>query len=354
MKKTVLLFTVFISIVMLAACGGGDGGGEKKETTGKSKIIEATIEDASFVLLTQNGEYDPESNYGMVKIDVNIKNKTKESIDIMPQAAMYLYDGDDQIDAEMTIDTSLDISYTTNNSIGAEKQKTYSVMFNVERDKEYELNIEPNMLDIEKVAEPIILKVNMSDYNDSYEKLSEPIEALQAYIETIYLGEAHENLNELMNIDEDEQMKAARKGFARFLKDVTGVDVSQKEHAKYYKVFKKVWRDQGEFDVQLRGNSGEKALVKITYAGVSSTNVSEGYHAERRNFLEKAKTFNGDEADEYALSKLDSIINQSKVIESRRAIDIYMVKKDGKWSFDNKYNDSAQDLNKAFAEGKIY
>lgn len=351
MKKTVLLLlTVFISIFMLAACGGG----EKKESAGKSKLIEATIEDASFILSTKDGEYDPESNHATVKIDVNIKNKTKDSIDIMPQTDIYLYDGDDQIDADTTFDSSLDMSYTTNTSIGAEKKKTFSVIFNVERDKEYELNIEPRMFDIEQVAEPVTLKVDMSDYNASYENLNEPVEAMQAYIETIYLDEAHENLNELMNIDEDELMKEARKGFVRFLKDATNVDVSKKEHAKYYNVFKKAWENQGEFDVKLKGNSGEKALVEITYAGISSMNVSEGYSEERRQFLEKAQTFNPEEADEYALSKLDSIIIQSKVVEGRHPIEIYLVKKDEKWSFENKYGDSAQDLNKIFAEGSIY
>ena len=227
-------------------------------------------------------------------------------------------------------------------------------MFNVERDKEYELTIEPKMFDIEKVAEPVTLKVNMADYNNSYGKLSEPVEALQAYIETIFLGEAHENLTELMNVDEDEQIKTAEKGFARFLKEATNVDITQEEQVKYYDAFKKLWKDQGEFSVQLKGNSGEKALVVISYAGVSSMNVNDGYNEERRNFLDKAKTYDPKEADEYALSKLDSIINESKVIEGRRPIEVYMVKKDEKWSFDNKYGDSAQDLNKVFAEGRIY
>lgn len=350
MKKSLLFFTAIISLLLLAACGGT---GEKTSSKGSSKMFEASLVDASFILLSKEGEYDPESDHGTVKLTINIKNTTKESIDILPEMDMHLYDGADQIDANPAIDSLLDMTYTANTSIGAGKQKTYTVLFDVEKEKEYELNIEPNLFSETQKVEPVTFKVDMSQYSDSYDTLTEPVEALQAYIETIYFDKKHDNLEELMNVDLDKRMKEAEKGFSRFIKDATYQDVEEKRVSEFYEHFTQVLKEKGEIEVLLKGNSDEKAYIEVRYAGISSGDVGEEYNKVRQSYLDKLEVYNREEAEEYAVSKLNTIISQSKVAEGRNPLDIYMVKKDGKWSFENKYGDTEQSINDIFASGRI-
>src|SRR5699024_10078751 len=130
-----------------------------------------------------------------------------------------------------------------------------TVLFEVERNKEYELNIEP-MLVSDSEVEPVTFDINMADYEETYEVLEEPADALTAYVQTIYFDEEDENLEKLMEVDVEELEKSAEKGFLSFLRDATFADISGKQAAKLFDSYKEALKDKGSFTVELLGNSG--------------------------------------------------------------------------------------------------
>src|SRR5699024_1967717 len=100
MKRIILLFSSLVLLVALAACGKS---GEEAEAdnnndaakSGKGDVIEAEVEDASYILAGDSGEGE---DSGLLLINLNIKNVSDSSIDLFPENNMQLYDGDQQID----------------------------------------------------------------------------------------------------------------------------------------------------------------------------------------------------------------------------------------------------------------
>src|SRR5699024_12032951 len=152
-----------------------------------------TVEDGSFILSSKNDEFDPEGDTGTIKLNVAVKNKTDSSINIFPENDMQLFDREKQKDAVSIVDAYIELEVPSNKSIGADKKKTFSVLIEVERDKEYELNIEPLLMSGEEV-ESVTFSVDMSEFEDTYEVLQEPVDALTAYIDTIYFDEKDDKL----------------------------------------------------------------------------------------------------------------------------------------------------------------
>src|SRR5690625_4538770 len=188
MKRLGILLCFGLLLVVLAACGSSKDEDANASST-KGDSLEVSIEDASYILSGKDGgeSIEEEADGGLLQIELLIKNTSDSSIDVFPEMHMQLYDEDDnQIDPNQDYHHALDLgSSSTNSSIGSGKQKTVSVLFNVEKDKEYEINIAPMPSDYETELEDIIVPLDTSEYSDTLDTLLDPGIALEAYIETI-------------------------------------------------------------------------------------------------------------------------------------------------------------------------
>lgn len=351
MRKIILFSSLFLLSLFLFACSGE----EDAKSKGKTKLIEASIEEGKFILPTNEGEYDPDGNTGIVILEINIQNKSKESIDIFPEQNMALYDDDDvQIDPKSIIDSSLDIDIMMNTSVGGDKQKTFPVAFEVERDKVYDMSISPLSANPEHDTEEVTLEVDMNEYSETYDALNEPAEVLQAFIETVYFAQENDDIDELVDLDIDEQIDKARKGYVDFLEDATFTDVPGKVASKFYDDFIDALNENGNVDVKLKGSSGEKATLEVHYSAFSAIDLGDMFRDYRKKYLDKSDSYDTDAADEHALSKLDDMFKNLKVKESRNPLEINMSKEDGKWSFESNYGDPIKEMRETFAEGRIF
>lgn len=346
-KKLLMASSLLLFLILLVGCKG-----EEASSKGKSKSMEVNIEDGRFIIPTDGAEFEPDSDTGTIVLDVNIKNLSKQSIDIFPETDMALYDDDTQIDAKSIIDVSLDLDFLKNTSVGSDKQKVFPVAFEVEKDKVYELEITPISID-EDIA-PVTLEVDMSEYSESYDTLNEPAEVLESYIEIVFFGKENDGLDELIDIDIEEQIDDAKDGYVKLLEKMSFADVPSKVASKYYDDFIDALNDKVQVDVQLKGNSGEKAIVEVNYEMLSYMDLGDSFTDHRSKYLEKSSSYDTDAADEHAFSKLDLIFKEAKPRENRYPLEIYMSKQDGKWSLDNKFGDPKVKLREVFAEGHNY
>src|SRR5699024_599796 len=145
MKRIILLFSSLVLLVALAACGKS---GEKAEAdnnndaakSGKGDVIEAEVEDASYILAGDSGEGE---DSGLLLINLNIKNVSDSSIDLFPENNMQLYDGVQQIDPSS--EASMLLDRDTTSRIDADKQKSMHVVLDFVKDKDNELNYVSNI-----------------------------------------------------------------------------------------------------------------------------------------------------------------------------------------------------------------
>src|SRR5699024_5594036 len=138
-------------------------------------------------------------------------NVSDSSIDLFPDNNMQLYDGDLQID--LSSEESMLLDRDTTSSIGADKQKSIPVVFDVDKDTEYELNIDPRLTDTDAGDADNNIPKDTSKYNDSLEELKNPGKALEAYVETIFFDKDNNDYEELVSADKSDIQDDALKAF---------------------------------------------------------------------------------------------------------------------------------------------
>lgn len=356
MRKTGMLFVGLLLLLGLIACSNsketdGDGG-----TASKGETIEVAIEDASYILSgnDEGKSIEDEPEGGLLQIYLNIKNVSDSSINIYPDMQMQLYDGETQIDPTTEINVLLDMDTDLNNTIGAGKQKTMSVLFNVEKDTEYEINISPMSSDFEAEVEDTIVPIDTSEYNDSLEALHDPEKALIAYIETIYFDKDNSDYDKFVSADKSSLQDDGEKQFAKGLEMSFSNDISDNDVEKYYESFKQASAEKDEIEAEVIGNANDKAIVKLNYTALSLDDMSSEVRKYKEEYRDKNDGFNPEKEDEYALSKFDSILDKLDAKSGSRELEIHMKRnEDGKWSIDDSRMDVSKDISRVFAEGVV-
>lgn|SRR5690625_1688349 len=351
MKRIILLFSSLVLLVALAACGKS---GEKAEAdnnndaakSGKGDVIEAEVEDASYILAGDSGEGE---DSGLLLINLNIKNVSDSSIDLFPENNMQLYDGDQQIDPSS--EASMLLDRDTTSSIGADKQKSMPVVFDVDKDTEYELNIEPRLTDPDAGDADVNIPIDTSEYNDSLEELQNPGKALEAYVETIFFDKDNSDYEELVSADKSDIQDDALKAFKERLELNMSSKISDGDMEKYYKSFKQASAEQDEIEAEVVENAGGKAKVELSYKALSFEDLMDELNEYKNKYREK-NGFDSEKEDEYALKKFDSAIDKIEAKEGDD-LDIQMEENEGKWSVDDSDWDMTENIIRVFAEGAV-
>src|SRR5699024_9603512 len=354
MKKFGLLICCSLFLIALTACG--KSGDEDTASSTKSKTIEASIEDASYILSGKNdGEsIDEDAEGGLLKIDMQIKNVSDSSVDVYPDMHMQLYDGDNQIDPSKASNPSFGLSVDTNNTIGADKQKTVSVVFDVEKDKEYEINIDPMPQDVEQETEEVKVPLDTSEYSDSLEALQDPGKALTAYVETIYFDKDTTDYDTYVSADKNGIQEDAIDQFSENLESsLNYTDMSDKDAEKYYESFKEAAAEKNEIETEVLTHINDKALVKLKYTALSNEDITKGLRDYKEKYAKKNSDYNPEKGEEYALSKFDSIIDKMESKKGKRELEVYMKQEDGKWMIDDSEYEMSNRLMTVFAEGVV-
>lgn len=267
---------------------------------------------------------------------------------------MQLYDGEDQIDPSSERNAQLDMGNDSSSSIGADKQKTMSVLFNVEKDKEYKINIAPRSSDPGEEADDITVSLDTSEYNDSLETLQDPGKALEAYVETIYLDKDNSDYDEFVSADKSSLQDDAQKQFAKSLEMSVSGDISDSDIEKYYESFKQVSAEKDEIEAEVEGHANGKAIVVLNYSALAYEDMSDELRKYKDKYREKHDGFDPEKEDEYALSKFDSVLDEIEAKEGSRELEIEMKKnEDGKWTIDDSGMDMSENISRVFAEGAV-
>ncbi|OIK13439.1 DUF5105 domain-containing protein [Bacillus sp. MUM 13] len=354
MLKKWSITILFVALLLsLAACSGN---GEKAEADGKSDVIEAGIEGASYILPgKEDGISEGDQKSGILQVNLKIKNVSKSSIRLSSYDGVKFYDGDEQLKPKDSVaNSNLDLSYdTSSGEIGPGKVQKVTYFFDVEKDKEYKIGLKPRLSDSMKEANEVLLKLNTKKYADSFDALQDPEKALIAYIDTIYLDKDNADYEKYVTADKAALQDEAQKTFRNEVKDGVGDSISDSEADKHYATFKSILAQKAKMKATTTGNANGKAIVKLDYSSVSLEDLYKEVYKYKSAFREKTGIYDTDKGDQYALSKLDLVLNSLDIESNRNPVDVKMVKKDGKWTIDrsDEFSDSLVDV---FAKGYIY
>lgn len=337
---------VFLILICFAIIVAGCSKKEEAESAGKSKAIEASIEDASYFIAEMDEGSASDEDTGLLAVEMKVKNLTDSGLDVFPSRSFKLYDGDQEIDANS--DATYELGSETG-SIGAKKSKNLKVAFTVEKDKKYDLAI--RTMSAKGEEEEVKLKLDTSEYNQSFEKLEDPAKALTAYIETIYLDKENADYEKLVTADKAVLQDDAKKLFKEGLDRVFYDGVPDKEIDKFYSGFQSALSEKAELNTETVSNIGDKAVVNLEYTALPLNDMSDMVRDYQEEYRDK-NGYDNDKANAYAMSKFDAMINK---LEPKSGSDykIKMIQKDGKWTIDSSdYN--SESLVETFAKGSIY
>ncbi|NMD72561.1 DUF5105 domain-containing protein [Bacillus sp. DNRA2] len=326
------IFTLLITVIMaLAACSSTS----EKTGASSSKIIEVSIDNASYVLAGKNDgvSEDKETKKGLLAVQLKVKNKTDSEVSISPYDDIKIYDGEKQLSPENDLSLSdLGIDYSETGTIGAEKVKDITVIVNVEKDKKYELGITPYTDSTDKAKE-VKLVLDTKKYTASFNTLNDPAKALTAYIKTIYMDKESADYEKYVSADKAALQEEAKKAFKEEIQDTfMDLKISDEEMDKQYINYKSSLSQKGKINAQTVGNAEGKAVVLVEYSNVPLNDLYDLVDDYREEYYQNTGNYDGSE--EYALSKFDVILDSIEAKDSKEKLEILMVKKDGKWTVD--------------------
>lgn len=346
--KKLGFFTLFlICMVALAGCSStGAAGGAK---------VEVEVEKASFVLLGDQGEsIDGEGEKNPLAVTINIKNKSDSTINVSTYSEIKVYDGDKQLTIEPVYDADLGFDSSPGDEIGAGKAKEVTLIFQAEKDKEYEIGVAPYIMGETKKEKEVSVTLDTSEYTESLDNLDNPAKALVAYIETIYLDKENVDYEKMVVADKQALQDAGANAFKESLGDsFYDLEISKEEAAKQYAIYKTAMAQKVEIKAATMANANGKAKVKLEYSSLPLGNLYDKISDYREEYLDNTGEYDGKKRDEYAFSKLDSIINSLEPKKAERPLEIEMVEKDGKWTVNMDHYNS-EEMVDVFAKGRGY
>lgn len=352
-KPWLLLFSLFF-LFILVSCSNSNEEAEGSDS-GDEKIVEIEIQNASYILSGQDGgEPTEDEQGGLMQIDLQVKNISEDSVQMFPDQDMQLYDGDQQIDPSKDTYHPLGLEVDTNSSIGPGKQKDTSVIFNVDKDTEYELIASPMSSDYEIDPENATVSLDTSEYNESLESLQEPGEALEAHIDTIYLDKDNSNYEKLVSADKNDLQDEALTEFEKMLEESLSNDISDSDMEKHYESFRDALADKSEIEATVIAHVNDEAIVGVEYTSFSGSDLSSKLREYKDKYSDKHDNdYDIEKEEEYALSKFDKLVDELDVEKGERNLELMMKKEDGNWIVDDSHTSEEKDLRSAFAGGFI-
>ncbi|MGM7636810.1 DUF5105 domain-containing protein [Bacillus sp. Hm123] len=352
MKGKLGTFTLMIVIMtVLAACSSE---GKSEGPSGKSKVMEASVENASYILAGEDGEVSESQERGLLLVKFKIKNLSKESIDVSIHRNIKLYDGDEQLEPVIDLySRDVDLELLSNGDVGAGKEKPLLAAFEVEKDKQYEIGVQPTLKDYSKEAEEVKIKLDTKEYAESYDTLQDPAKALVAYIDTIYLGKENVDYEKYVSADKTALQQEAKSVFKERVESLAyDTTMADADIEKYYNSYKSALNQKATIEATTVANANDQAVVHLEYSTVPLQGLSEAMLNLKKEYNDN-NPYDSEKSEQYALSKFDVMVNGIEVKSARDPLKIKMVKKDGKWTVDTSDHYSEY-LVEAFADGSVY
>lgn len=339
---------LFVLMLVLVGCSSNASGGKVK--------VEVAVDSASFVLLGDYGEtIDLESEKTPLAVTLNVKNTSDSTVSVSTYSDILVYDGDQQLPLETSFNSKLGFDTMPNDDIGAGKTKNITILFSAEKNKQYEISVKPFVIGSSNEEKEVIVPIDTTEYVESFENLNDPGKALVAYIDTIYMDKENVDYEKLVTADKQALQDKAFNTFKDSLnKAFYDLDISTEEATKQYDIYKTTIAQKATIDAVTTGNANGKAIVTLEYSSIPLTNLYDKVNDYRKEYLDNTGDYDGEKRDEYAYSKLDTIINSLEPKHGKHNLNIEMIEKDGKWTINLADDYNSQELVRVFAEGKIY
>lgn len=339
MKKLKLLIIIAM-LGVVTACGNTSKEGSEttaSETT-KSKVAEVTIKEGQYIDPIGG---DTEDDQNVIALEMKVKNTSNDKMYIFDESFYLVEKGDDEKIKPLRVDYQNKIK-DFSGEISSGKSLSGTVVFAVEDDKKYELIFSPNSYDEEgNSSEDVEMALDLKKYEDSKKKLDEPVKALQAYIDVVFLQKENKDYDTLIANDSKTDIEMITKEYTNMIKDTFySYRLSDDEMSKAFESYVGNQREAIELTLTSAGNVGDLAKVKVDFKGISQQAANDLINNFETEYDDTTNDYDSEKREQYAVTKLEDVYSTAEVGEPRDEIFVTMTKKDDKWTIDFKSDDS--------------
>lgn len=341
LNGVVLLSSMFL---LLTACSSGETKkAEKKSDTAQNAKVELSIDEGEYII--PDGE-SVDDNTGFLALNIKLKNKTDEKLDVSSaDFSLYGEDGE-KVSSEHVYDSKGKFKLLSSESLSEDKSFTKPLVFEVDKDAEYELHYEPTDYSDGEKAKGVELKLNTKKYTDNTKAVENLV---KQYIATVFYDsdDNEESKLKLSNNLEEERKAFKEDGITILKKGFTNYDASNDEVGKIIAQIQASNAKKAQVTYCFKEFFPEAATIYIRPEVVKLQKTDK--EAIINQFNEENKGKYSDyasaqrDAEKYLIQELPAKFKEATIHTpddmNGEGYRVDLEKKDGKWSI-NSANDS--------------
>ena len=393
MKKIFQYSVLFVAVMSLVACG------TKQEATDNSSVsnskFEISVKDGMYI---QPSDEDSSSHY--LALQVEIKNNQDKKFNFITSDITLYNDKDEKIEPIQIYESDSKTKFLKyGESIAKGKSVAGYVVYEVDKDAQYELHFSPSDYEDEKESDKdkdndVSIKLDTSKYEDNIDQVKDLV---KNYVDAVYLygestsGASNINVTDkhaqiVPLVDDKKTTEADKKSDVR--SDVVTNDVkvdreefiknfedtlekgffnykpSSAELRKFVESYIKVNAKRAKVDYNVKTYLPDYAVVYVRPETIDLKNFNV-YELSRKYYEENKETYNNNFSEALKAGEKFVLENTPSQFETipldtldhmdREGFEIKMTKKDGKWTIDtSSRNYELNSLSRAFRGGFGY
>ena len=393
MKKIFQYSVLFVAVMSLVACG------TKQEASDNGSVsnskFEISVKDGMYI---QPSDEDSSSHY--LALQVEIKNNQDQKFNFITSDITLYNDKDEKIEPIQIYESDSKTKFLEyGESIAKGKSVAAYVVYEVDKDAQYELHFSPSDYEGEKESDKdkdndVSIKLDPSKYEDNIDQVKDLV---KNYVDAVYLdGESTSGASNINVTDKNVQIvplvdnkktteadkksdsgsdavtndvKVDREEFIKNFEDTLekgffNYKPSSAELRTFVEYYIKANSKRAKVDYNVKTYLPDYAVVYVRPETIDLKNFNV-YELSRKYYEENKETYNNNFSEalkagekfvlENMPSQFESIPLDTPVHMDKEGFEIKMTKKDGKWTIDtSSRNYELNSLSRAFRGGFGY
>lgn len=352
-KKRWLFFSLFAVLsLLLTACGSSSSGSNSK---GEARDVGFKVNSGEYITITK---YDDNEEKTYLKLNITVHNKSKNELSVL-ESDFNLYDKNDEKIKTVYVDPPDEESYKEfSGSVSPEKKASGDLAYPINPEEKYELHFQPSIYDDEgKKHKELVVKVDPSKYKDDTQNAKK---AIAAYIDNVFLSKENPDFKTLVTNDvikdsqkfDEELGNQVKEGFGDYTPEL-------KTEKAFIEKYRSALNRNIEPTYQIEYADTKNAKVMVKLKNFDSSDLYKQTRKVSEQFAKKnEKKYSYDEYEKaekdalnYTFSRIDQILNNTKLQNDTRDYSITLKYTDDKWHInttEEDMNSEYDDLLKAF------
>ena len=352
-KKRWTLISLFAVLsLLLAACGSSGSSSDSKQ---ESSDVGFKVNSGEYITITK---YDDNEEKTYLKLNVTVHNKSKNEVSLSG-ADFSLYDKNDEKIETVYVNPPDEESYEElSGSVSPEKKASGDLAYPINPEEKYELHFQPHIYNDEgEKSKELVVKVDPSKYKNDNENAKR---ALEAYVDNVFLSKENADFKTLVTNDvlkdsqkfDEELGNQLKEGFGDYTPDL-------KTEKIFIEKYRKALNQKIKPTYQIEYADTKKAKVIVKFKNFDTSDLYKQSEKVGDQFSKKNQNkYSYDEYDKaekdalvYIFTRIDQILNNTKLEDDSRDFSLTLKNEDGKWNIqttDEDMNSAYDDLFKAF------